>query len=702
MTMLLPKARPIFQWLGCLVLCQFIAFAWFWQVWYSQEQSFLNGGWDTTYQTFSWMSYNFEALKSGTLPLWDFRSSSGNSHVGEMQPGALYPLIWLFAQFAEPGNPRYVNALIVLHFGIAMQTMLFLLRAQGLRLVPAMVGAVLFAFSGSVAIRANAQANLFFGLAWMPLFVQGYLQCRQQPALAGIAPGRKQLWGALSLMAIALGLMILAGHVHALIVVLLAAIGTEAWLARRQLWARKFFAAELLTLRMLLVAGAFAGILALPQLYASAEYLRYALKWYGELFTSFPHHVPLAAKVSFSLALSDFLSYGSAHATLSSAEVLSLYMTRVGAAFALIGLFAPAQQFRMLRNVFMIGGIVCLVIALLARTPFGFLLQLPMISLLRSPARALHGLHLFTCGLAAIGIARALEWAELTQLPNRFLGIFNNLKVRKALIALGGACLLWLSGHELWQLKAYGVSVNQTALITPQLSTLNAPLLNKIKSLEASDGALYRFTMEPIDLYSPNAGLVLGIRHTRGYRSSMAKDYFNYLGRNWHPDSDVYDVLGARYLISESDYPKLALLAQDGAKKLYLRSSAKPVLTRNDGVPMQGMQAHWGINTVRFELPQSVSGTLRFAQSYFPGWRYRVNNTGPWLAANKDGDKFLQATVSQARTLEFAYRPYLLYGLMAIAALAWSGLLLGLFVPAIGGFVLGNLARLRLLTGSEA
>jgi hypothetical protein len=695
MTALHLKVKPKLQWLGYLVLCQILAFAWFWQVWYSQEQSFLNGGWDTTYQTFSWMSYNIEALKSGTLPLWDFRSSSGNSHVGEMQPGALYPLMWLFAQFAEPGNPRDINVFIVLHFGIAMQTMLQLLRAQGLRFVPAIAAAVLFALSGSVAMRANAQANLFFGLAWMPLFVQGYLCCRQSPE-------RKPLWRALSMMAIALALMVLAGHVHGLIVILLAALGTEAWFARRQLWARKFFAAELFTLRMLLLAGALAGVLALPQLYASAEYLRYALKWYSEAATSFPHHVPLAAKVPFSLTLSDFLSYGAPDATVSSAEVLSLYMTRVGGVFALIGLFAPAPQYRALRNVLLSGSMVCLVIALLARTPLGFLLQLPMISLLRSPARAIHGLHLFTCCLAALGIARTLEWAELTQVANRFISVLNNAIVRKSLLALSIALLGWLMANQLWQFKAYCVTVNQSALITPQSSTLNVNLLNKIKLLEASDGAAYRFTMEPIDLYSPNAGLVLGIRHTRGYRSSMARDYYNYLGRNWHMDSDVYDVLGARYLISESDYPKLTILAQEGAKKLYLRTSAKPVLTRDSGKAIVGLQARWDINAVHFSFSESVSGTLRFAQSYFPGWRYRINNTGPWLAASKDADKFLQVTVSDALSVEFAYRPYLLYGWMVIATLAWLGLLLGYFVPAIGQFVLGYLFRFRFLIGSEA
>ena len=99
------------------IAAQVLAFIWFTDVWLKASATFLNGGSDKTYQTFSWLSYDWDALQAGALPLWDFYTSSGQSHLGEMQPAALYPLVWLFALVATPGDPWWVNVFIIFHFG---------------------------------------------------------------------------------------------------------------------------------------------------------------------------------------------------------------------------------------------------------------------------------------------------------------------------------------------------------------------------------------------------------------------------------------------------------------------------------------------------------------------------------------------------------------------------------------------------------
>ncbi len=672
------------------VAAQIVAFIWFSDVWLAGSATFLNGGWDQTYQTFSWLSYDWDALQAGALPLWDFYTSSGQSHIGEMQPAALYPLVWLFSLIATPGDPWWVNVFIIFHFGIALHFMAVLLRGQGLQILPSAFGAIIYAFAGSIAIRANAQANLFFGLAWMPLLLHGLLLAWQ--SARGDHTSRQGNRVGVLYAAIAGAMMLLGGHVHALVVIMFAsgalALSFKASYvnikASHALSAHRFAAftenPRFQALKALTVVAVLIGILASAQLFASTEYLKSAMKWYGTGATHYPHHVPFAAKLEFALTWADWKTLWNYSAPTSSSEILSLYLSLPGLLFALIGLTIPGAEFKALRRIATIGALSCLLLATIAHTPLGKpFLSLPILQTLRSPARALHGLHLFGAIFAAIGLARISTLVA----SQRWLYCF---KANHGIIATAfGLTAIVTTLCDLNGFRAYVVTPSHIG-ISPQNSVLNRPLLDRIKALEKSDGAMYRYSQEPKDLYSPNAGDVLKIRNTTSYRSSMFSHYFDFLGRDWALDGASQKTLGARYLLSRTLYPNLPVLQSDGDIHLYLLDAALPVLTlaQSDNAfsAIAGAQAVWRTNSVRFHWSKPISGHMRFAQVFSRDWYFRTDRENNW-AKVEQFDVFASARVQNARSIEFAYRPWRIYSLIFLSGLAWLAALVWLVVPAL-------------------
>ena len=660
------------------IAAQVLAFIWFTDVWLKASATFLNGGSDKTYQTFSWLSYDWDALQAGALPLWDFYTSSGQSHLGEMQPAALYPLVWLFALVATPGDPWWVNVFIIFHFGIALNFMVVLLRGQGLPILPSILGAIIYAFSGSVALRANAQANLFFGLAWMPLLLHGLLMAWRGE--------RDNFKVGVLYAAIAGAMMILGGHVHALVVIMFAAgILALSILASPQALSTQAIAplrqgARFQALTALSCAAVLIGILASAQIFASTEYLKFAMKWYGSGATHAPHHVPFAAKLAFALTWADWKTLWNYAAPTSSSEILSLYLSLPGLLFALIGLLSPGIEFKALRRIAAIGALSCLVLAVIAHTPLGKpFLSLPILETLRSPARALHGLHLFAAILAAIGLARVTS-----VLANQ--AFFYRFKLNSGVVAIALASgVIFATLWDLSGFRTYIASPSEIG-ISPQNSVLNRPLLNRIKALEKKDGAMYRYVQEPNDLYSPNAGDVLKIRHTRSYRSSMFTNYYDFLSRDWALDGSSQKTLGARYLLTRTSQPNLPLLQSDGDVHLYLQEAALPVLTlaQSDQTfsALAGARAAWRTNSVRFSWLKPVTGRLRFAQVYSRGWYFRTDTQTEW-AKVEQFDVFTSAQVQSAQNIEFAYRPWRLYSLIFLSGVAWFTVLIWLGLHAL-------------------
>lgn len=139
-----------------------------------------------------------DALKSGTLPLWNPYSFAGTSFLGDMQWGALYPpniLLYLLLP-----APYAYNASLILHYALAGYFAFIYLRLLGLKGLGAVFGGIAFSFSGFLIFQKPIIAILNTSV-WLPLIMYFLERLRNEPSLKYSCA-----------LALAVGIQILAGH----------------------------------------------------------------------------------------------------------------------------------------------------------------------------------------------------------------------------------------------------------------------------------------------------------------------------------------------------------------------------------------------------------------------------------------------------------------------------------------------------------
>ncbi|HHI81176.1 MAG TPA: hypothetical protein ENK02_14510, partial [Planctomycetes bacterium] len=137
------------------------------------ERSFFTHG-DNLHQSYPWAASVARSLEQGSFPLWDPWTQCGTSQVGEVQTGVFYPpgllTAWLGPRTAWGAlDVRSLELLVLLHYLLGGLGMFLLLRGLGMSWAAGVLGALVFAFAGSFATKANGQSNLFFAYAWVPL-----------------------------------------------------------------------------------------------------------------------------------------------------------------------------------------------------------------------------------------------------------------------------------------------------------------------------------------------------------------------------------------------------------------------------------------------------------------------------------------------------------------------------------------------------
>jgi hypothetical protein len=196
-----------------------------------------------------------EALRSGRLPVWTGGVSAGRPLLAAQQSAPLFPLNWIGDMFP------YWESLVwiaVLKLALAALGMFLLCRALGLRVAPALLGAVAFGF-GTYLIGwlAHPHANAYMTLPW--LFLMGERLCRDGGPLnaAGLAA--------------VVGLAFLGGHPQSAMIVALAG---AAWVIYRLAALRLDRALMLRRAGLALGAGLLGLALAAVMLVPFAEALR--------------------------------------------------------------------------------------------------------------------------------------------------------------------------------------------------------------------------------------------------------------------------------------------------------------------------------------------------------------------------------------------------------------------------------------------
>ncbi|NLJ35296.1 MAG: hypothetical protein GX358_03505 [candidate division WS1 bacterium] len=170
--------------------------------------------WDGVAQFYPWRELVHRSMvKHGELPLWNPHQFCGAPFVGNGQSGLFYPPHWLLAWF-ETG--RAMGLLNALHYFLAGLFTFLLIRTIGAGWVGALLGAVVYSFGGFMVTWTHLP-SLISTAAWLPAGLLGVeLAFRGRP-LRGML-----------LLALALGMSLLAGHFQIAAYVWLVSLGSGA------------------------------------------------------------------------------------------------------------------------------------------------------------------------------------------------------------------------------------------------------------------------------------------------------------------------------------------------------------------------------------------------------------------------------------------------------------------------------------------
>ena len=268
------KARG--KWAGALVLATIL---FYWKLIFSNQFSLLTAG-ESVNQAYSWLQFIIKSIRRGSLPTWDSFTFSGHSFIGEMQTGAFYPVHWLLAliPFDRDGvlAPQVFNYFFVFTHFLGACFFFALARELGRSRFASFVSGLCFSFAGFTG--RLPWPHMLESAIWLPVI----LLCLVR-ALKETKARRAAVYAALS--GLALGLSILAGGLHVVVmqgIVIVSAAAYYAWHEYRQAGMssrrRSIIVRVAWLTGLVVVIGAAAGAV---QLLPSAEYSRLALRWLG-------------------------------------------------------------------------------------------------------------------------------------------------------------------------------------------------------------------------------------------------------------------------------------------------------------------------------------------------------------------------------------------------------------------------------------
>lgn len=222
---------------------------------------------DLAFQVLPWWNYQAREWHAGRFPLWEPHQWSGQPLLGQVQPGAAYPLNWLlFMTPLRDGKLQmgYLHWYFILYHWLAAFNCYLFCRYIGSSRAAAVFGGCLFAFGAAVGnIDWPQMVN---GTIWMPLVFLCLLKVRDQPDRANRHAAWAGLW---------LGVSWLAGHHQIPTFLTYGSLASWAWIsfAGGRNW-RTF-------LRPFLLFIAVTGLISALQTVPAAEYGQLAKRWVG-------------------------------------------------------------------------------------------------------------------------------------------------------------------------------------------------------------------------------------------------------------------------------------------------------------------------------------------------------------------------------------------------------------------------------------
>jgi hypothetical protein len=621
--------------------------------------------------SFLWPQYSFagEAMRSGSIPLWNPYLYSGAPFLADNQAGVLYPINLLALAFFPKLSYQVMEGLVIFHIWLAGAAMYAGLRVWPLTpdLTPslspngqgeitrtaALLGAIAFMFNDVLIVHIG-NLNLIAVAAWLPLILALYAR--------GLSE-RRASWIIGSGMVFAIAL--LAGHAQMTAITLLGLMAVAVWqiimqldtglVTRRNAHRMNSMADDVSRLEadsggravgkvigLALLTPLIALGLAAAQLLPSLEMTRYSLRAGLSYEEATAYSLPPAALAStFSPLL---FGRGAAEFWGSWERVETAF---VGVVPLLLAGLAFRRKWRDSAWFFLTLGVLGLLIALGQYTPiYSLVHSLPVLGGLRVPARFILLTNFSLAALAAIGLQRfmaesfslkrVLGWGAAVMIGgvlalivayqstgaidrgNNLLSSFSflliafialcimALRVKSALNTQHSAlALIGLLSLELI-LLGFGVEVEQN---DPTLGYQHRAVVDFLKS----DSGQFRIE-NASNAWQPDAALMHGVNDIGGIFNPLGlASYETYRGGMGDRGSPLYNFLGTKYVLANKDQPPgdasfVPVFNADPQIDVYLNTKALPRAQLIDRVVKvrSGEEAWQAIHAADFDPSQEA------------------------------------------------------------------------------------------------
>lgn len=568
--------------------------------------------WDSVAQFYPWRLLLARGLRNGELPLWSPYQYCGYPFVGNGQSGIFYPPNWLLA--LVPAG-KFLGLSLALHFLIAGLLTFYLCRLLGLSDLPALFAALAFSYGG-FAITWALLPTLVASAVWLPGALAGIeLTVRGRPRRGMI------------LLAVCLGLTLLAGHMQIAAYVWMTAV---VYAVGRVVYCA---ACRQAVVWWPLAAGAGLGLaLGMAQLLPTME-----------LGMHSPRGSQVPSEAGWEFQRQRFLTPGELTTFLSPDALgtpvrgdygglsYSEHCGFAGAATLLLGLVAVALRRDRLSWAFAAAIVVVLSMIMggpLARLAYFYV---PKIGLTGSFARLLFVYILCVAILGALGLDHLMRRIS----PNpRFRSMVSYLLGAGLILVLLAELLPW--GRRFVPMQPATQAYAPTEL-THQLQQRCNPTEGRV--LAITPRRAWSLFNTPLALLPPNSATVYGYHSPQGYDSLSVSEYYQFAARMEHSapapiengnmmllenyispllaDAAVKWIISMEPLRSEN----LELLWHgEGAYLYQTRTPPRFRVVHSDGNIVEPRAVDIGLNYVKVHLPQGSGGTLIAADAWYPGW----------------------------------------------------------------------------------
>ena len=692
-----------------VVLLLIAATLFFWKLSLSGRFTFLESP-DLAYQVLPWYQVQARAWHQGVFPLWDPYQWSGQPLLGQMQPGAAFPLNWpLFLAPLEDGSISlgYIHWHYVLMHLLAALFMYALARELGRGKFASLTAGLAFACAGYVGSIGWPQ--MLHGAIWLPLAVLLFHRIVR-------AESRGQALLFAALCGGAIGISLLSGHHQTPAFMLFALTGLFVYFFIEKFRASKAQAARFGALFALIALVAF--LVAALQLLPAIEYGQQAYRWVDtQAPVSLNDPVPYYAQYDHRLFPLTLIGTVIARAHFQ----VNTFIGVVLLVFTILGV-ALSWRDRWVR-VYSCLAVVALAYAFGSFSAFhGWVYALvPFADKARSPGHAVYVYQFAGFIVMAFGIDRFFEQERTGELLTRWIAwirralvgfaavtftLFLYLAMNKTMETNPGdqimiavlACLLlaallvayrrgaippaalrWslllLAIFELSATTAYDIVDRGDPLRAKSLPHLTeaAAAMDYLKSQPGP----FRFDIANTD-FKANLGGWEGVESSGGYLASISRDLYDFMSADWTRGANLTNTVytlakdprqpreGAELVFTAPNGWKVyrnpgasprAWVVHDAADISPPRgSTAPPPAAEPCGEPQPVAFSSRTMHGSTARATLACQGFVIFAEPDFPGWRATLDGQPAAIYRAHGALRAIAAPAGQ-HEITFQYRP---------------------------------------------